>query len=161
MGLNLFAYCLNNPVIHSDKSGESPDTYAGIAGDAIARFLYELITDKPHPSRQTEQLECQIIEKQNQIVGDAASAMWDACQRGYEMQQEAQRGNAEMTIDCFSTPENRETTMTLIALEVGFIAACASGNPVAIFTSGVPFYFALKHLILEEQGVNNEVSKPN
>jgi len=106
IGNNMFAYCLNNPICYVDKDGKAADSYGGMAGNAFGMFLYELFTGDTHPDRQAQQIENQVIEKQNEMLKtagktlwDAGKALWDAYMRSYNMQQNANMQNAQLTLD--------------------------------------------------------------
>ena len=125
VGNNMFAYCINNPVYFCDKAGKAADSYAGMAGEAFGRFLYELFAGESHPSRQTEQLEQQILKEQMEIVGDAASVLWDAYQRGYEMQQMSQYLDACALIEAveyFMRHPKQAEIISRDIMELGFSA---------------------------------------
>ena len=102
----MFAYCNNNPVNSSDRDGEHSDSYYGWLGEEIGVFLYEWITGTDHPSKQTKALENQMVSTQNKMIADATKAMWDAYQRGYTAQQNANLTEAQMMVDGVITAYN-------------------------------------------------------
>ena len=75
-----------------------PDTFGGWFGELFGELLYEMITGEDHPSSETKTIEIEIIQKQNKVVGKATKATWDAYMRSYDMQQEAQLAEAQMTL---------------------------------------------------------------
>ena len=152
----MFAYCLNNPVRYTDKDGEAADGYAGMVGEAIAVFLYELFTGNTHPSQQTQQLETQVIIEQNKLVGDAvgnaAETVWDAYTRGHQIQQEAQYQNSCALIDgveyFYNNPKKAETTVRDMitvssSASVLITTAIAGGPATAIWMAAGAFVVAV------------------
>ena len=153
LGRNMFAYCLNNPVCYHDKSGDMADSPAGVAGVEIGKFLYELLAGRKHPSREIEQLEIKIIEQQTKMVqsafksvGNVGKSLWDAYERGYRYQQEAQLQNTKALIEGFEyfahNPKQAEETLrdmvgvsiTAVAITKAIIAGTAvSAGPVVTF----------------------------
>ena len=99
VGNNMFAYCLDNPIRYRDADGEAADSYAGMAGEAIAVFFYELITGDSHPSHQAAIIEQEVLQQQMDMFGNAMGNIWDAYNRGLAIQGEAQRMNAEATLE--------------------------------------------------------------
>ena len=68
LGRNMFAYCLNNPICYHDDGGTMADNYGVDVGVDFGVFLYELLTGREHPHRETKQLEQKITQEQTQHV---------------------------------------------------------------------------------------------
>ena len=138
----MFAYCLNNPVNLHDENGEAADSYSGWIGELLGEWIYELITGKDHPGRQTAALETQVIVAQNKMVTDAAKTMWDAYQRGYTIQQEGKLIEAQMIVDGASIAYNFLNDTEII--DVGMSSyhsvqsARAFKKSVVYFTAPIP-----------------------
>ena len=123
VGYNMFAYCLNNPVNYSDKSGDLADSYSGWLGDLAGELFYEWITGNEHPNHQARELENEITRQQNKMIADVAEKVWDAYQTGYALEQENIMLQAKLTIDMFDSPEDIERSIDIIEATVGFSIA--------------------------------------
>ena len=134
LGHNMFAYCLNNPVNYSDKTGMVVEDWADWAGELLGELLYELLSGNDHPSHQTRELENQVRQKQNAFLGNGLKAIgsgfksvWDAYMRGYALEQEAQRQEANMNIYSFSTPERVKKSFNAMGSELSLIGVFWGG----------------------------------
>ena len=130
-GNNMFAYCLNNPVRYVDKTGNTADDPAGMAGQAIAEWLYELITGQSHPNHQTRALEAQVAAEQGKMMVKAGKAVWDAYQSSYEREQEAVTNQAKANISVFDSVEDCWQSLKIIMEVNSFAVACYKTAAIA------------------------------
>ena len=83
-----------------------PDTFAGWIGEEIGKVIYKWITGNDHPLNQVATVEQNIIIKQNEMIRNGAMALYDAYNRGYAIQQEAQLMEAQMLVEGAITAYN-------------------------------------------------------
>ena len=135
VGNNMFAYCLNNPVNYSDKSGKLADSYSGWLGDLLGELFYEWTTGNEHPNRQAREIENEITRQQIQAFQDGAMAAWDAYNFSLALENEQQYRQAlfvnNFIADRFSTPTKTAETLTVVAVAFdGAARLCASAGCV-------------------------------
>ena len=108
----MFAYCLNNPVNGSDPCGtcfhrldfwnDCEKCGGKTIGDkwndvtAWCADTYETVTSA---HQQQAQLQMQITMRQNELIANASKATWDAFQRSYKLEQEAQLLQAQLMLN--------------------------------------------------------------
>ena len=121
-GNNMFAYCLNNPVMYIDPTGAIPfeEGFFDEEFQEAAKWLYEFLTGREHPDRQAQRKNEEIIEKQNEATLQFFSYLWDAYKRSYELEQEAARRQAQLNLEMFDSPEDIEQSFDIIGATVGF-----------------------------------------
>ena len=139
MGLNLFAYCLNNPINFSDYSGESADSYAGWVGEMIGRALYEWITGEDHPGRTEETLANEVRQTQINAAVAGANALWDAYVHSNELAVQQQYRRDMQIKDLFETEIERWRTDPALAGDFAALSASAVSSYItyAAIAAGV------------------------
>ena len=154
LGYNMFAYCLNNPVNYSDKTGMVVEDWAGWIGEQLGELFYELITGDDHPSHQTRELENQIRQEQNRAIGNGFQSIWGAYMRGYALEQEAIMRQAQMNLDRFDSPEDIEKSIDVIEATGDFSAAAYGVAYVTILLPPNPITVTVAIGILVWNGRN-------
>lgn len=135
----MFAYCLNNPVMLIDKSGQIPDSYAGGIGEDFGELIYEWLTGEEHPSKAAEEQEREIRQRQNKLIRDGTIALWDAYIHSIELEAEAQYQQDMMVL---AHKEEVITGIVFTENASGAIAAycglAAAGLAVPTFGISIP-----------------------
>lgn len=165
----MFAYCLNNPVMYRDPSGygvfddlldyfawcgniynqqQALDTQIRMQQNEIIgnglRSAYNAYNDS---IIRQQKIENEITRAQLDVIGNGASALWDACMRGCQIQQEAQRLEAELMLDGIKTAYNFLDETEVI--DVG-MTSYHSYQAARSFKKAMAYYIAPIPTIIDE-----------
>ena len=140
LGNNMFAYCLNNPVIFIDPCGtcvhnwklydcercaafwNGVSTAVENAWNDVSEFCVDAYDKINSIERQQQMLDDQIRREQIDMVNDAAGAMWDAYVHSNELEAERQY-RQDMEIKAFVEGEiERWTEKPSIAGDFAFMS---------------------------------------
>ena len=130
LSYNMYAYCLNNPVMYSDPSGY-------YSWDEFWEDVEEYFERVCNINQQQQALEDQIRQEQMDIVGDVIDEAWDTYVLSNELDAQRQYEQDMAVIDFwedrFSTPEKTSNTLDAIIVACGALAAVTKGyQPVSI-----------------------------